>query len=253
MTRTYGRWAVIAGASEGLGAAFADALASNGHDLVLIARREDVLEHVASGIRTRHGVEVRCEVLDLGSPDLADALRPLLELELGVVVYNAAYAPVGPFLQQPLENLLRVIDVNVRGPLTVAHALGSAMHTRGQGALVLVSSLAGLQGTARLATYAGTKAFNVVLAEALWHELKPLDVVVCCAGAVRTPGYAAAASAEAPGTLDAAAVVAETLAGLGHGPRVTPGRVNRLATWFMSLLGRRQAIGLMARNTENLS
>lgn len=252
MTRAYGRWAVIAGASEGLGAAFAEALARNGHDLVLIARRAEVLEQVASGIRSRFGVEVRCEALDLSRTDLASALQPLTELELGVVVYNAAYAPVGAFLEQPLEGLLRVIDVNAKGPLTVAHTLAPGMHARGRGALVLVSSLAGLQGTPRLAVYAATKAFNVVLGEALWHELKPLDVVVCCAGAVRTPGYASASTADAPGTLDADVVVAQTLAGLARGPRVVPGWVNLLATWFMGAISRRQAIRLMARNTENL-
>ncbi|MFT6231131.1 MAG: delta14-sterol reductase [Myxococcota bacterium] len=234
-------WAVIAGASEGLGAAFATALAAQGHDLVLIARRADALEAVAARLRHQTGREVRCVVADLGAADLADTLLPLAELDIAVAVYDAAFAPIGDFTDQPLARLLQVI-----------HTLAPAMMARGRGGIVLVSSLAGLQGSPRVATYAASKAFNVVLAEALWHELKPVNVVVSIAGAIRTPGYSQAATREAPGTLDPEQVVSATLAALGRGPRVIPGRVNRLAAWVMGLIGRRRAIRIMAVSGEPL-
>ena len=146
-TRAYGRWALVAGASEGLGRAFAELLADAGHDLVLVARREALLEEVAGSIRAQHGVEVECWALDLADPDLGSKLAPLADRELGVVVYNAAYAPIGAFLDQPLERLQAVIDVNVRGALTVVHTLAPSMKARGRGGIVLMASLAGLQGT----------------------------------------------------------------------------------------------------------
>lgn len=251
-TRTYGRWAVVAGASEGLGRAFAEALAAAGHDLVLLARREELLEQVAEAIRSAHGVEVETAVVDLARPGLAETLAPLVEREVGVLVYNAAYAPIGVFLEQPLERLEQVVDVNVRGALTAVHVFAPSMKARGRGGIVLMASLAGLQGTPRLATYAATKAFTIALGEALWHELAPVDVTVSIAGAVRTPGYEGAAREEAPGTLDAAEVARQSLEALGRGPRVIPGWTNRLASTVMGWLGRRRAVRLMADQTARL-
>jgi short-subunit dehydrogenase len=121
---------------------------------------------------------------------------------------------------------------------------------------VLMSSMAGNQGTARIAAYAASKAFNRVLAEGLWEELAPrgIDVIACCAGAVRTPGYANTAGRDAPGTLDADRVAERTLAALGRGPIVIPGFVNRLAAALMGrILPRRAAIRIMAGTTRRLS
>lgn len=254
----YGRWAVVAGASEGLGAAFAEALAARGLGLVLLARRPALLEATAEGLRGRHGVEVETHAVDLAEASLPAVLEPLVtERDVGVGIYNAAYSPIGEFAARPLDDLLRVIDVNVRGPLVFARTLAPPMVTRGRGGLVLVSSLAGFQGSPRIATYAASKAFNTVLAEGLWGELRPsgVDVLACCAGAVRTPGYAASSTdtSEAPGTLDPAVVAERTLAALGRGPRVVPGGVNKLASLVVGRwLPRRSAVSIMAKNTADL-
>ena len=252
---TYGPWAVVAGASEGLGAAFAQALAARGVNLLLLARRAELLEAVATKLRAT--VEVRTEICDLARPDLAAALEALTSnIDIGLGVYNAAYAPVGDLHTRAASDLLQVIDVNVKGPLLFARTLAPKMVARGRGGIVLMSSLAGFQGAPRIAAYAASKAFNVVLGESLWSELRPhgVDVVVSCAGAVRTPGYATAAKADAPGTLDASIVAEQTLAALGHGPMVVPGATNRLARFVMGrVLPRRTAIGIMARSTKELS
>jgi short-subunit dehydrogenase len=253
----YGRWAVVAGASEGLGAAFAEALAARGTNLLLLARRAEVLESVAAKLRASPGVEVRTLALDLADPSFGEALaRETRDLDVGVAVYNAAYSFVAPLLDRPLAEALRVVDVNVRGPLVFLHALVPAMVARGRGAVVLMSSLAGFQGSPGLAAYAASKAFNTVLGESLWAELAPkgIDVVASCAGAVRTPGYAKTLKKEAPGTLDASEVAGRTLDALGHGPLVIPGATNRLASHLLRrLLSRRSAIGIMARSVSGLS
>ncbi len=262
----YGPWAVVAGASEGLGAAFADALAARGMNLLLLARRAELLEGVAERIRVEHGVKVRPLPIDVADPAFAQILGDAtVDLEIGVLVYNAAFAPIGNFLDQSQEDLLRVLDVNIRGPMLFVRTLAPAMWARGRGAVVLMSSLAGLQGSPRIATYAASKAFNTILAEGLWGELRQngIDVLASCAGAIRTPGYIestahdqpdAPSVTEAPGTLDPAEVARQTLAALGRGPVIVPGWVNRIARFAMGrVLPRRAAVRLMAANTKDLT
>jgi short-subunit dehydrogenase len=251
----YGPWAVIAGASEGLGAAYARVLAERGVNLLLLARRESLLAEVADGLRAL--VEVRARICDVGRPEFAAELEAMTaDVEVGLGIYNAAYAPVGELTSRPLDDLLRIVDVNVRGPLAFARTLAPQMIARKKGGLVLMSSLAGFQGAPNIAAYAASKAFNIVLAEGLWSELVPqgIDVLVSAAGAIRTPGYARSMGRDAPGTLDARAVAEATLDALGHGPLVVPGRFNRVARFAMSrLLSRRRAIRVMGQSTRELT
>ena len=248
----YGKVGVVAGASEGLGAAFARALAGRGLDLVLLARRANALEALALDLHAAHGVNVRTVVADLAEPSFIDGLATATrDLEVGVAVYNAALSFTGPLLDRPLADALRVVDVNVRGPLRFVHELVPAMRARRRGGLVLMSSVVGFQGAPQLATYAASKAFNIVLGESLWGELRAdgVDVVTSCAGAIRTPNYAKAAGAEAPGILDAHVVAERSLDALGHGPIVVPGGVNKLALFLLRrLLSRRGAVRLMQDN-----
>jgi uncharacterized protein len=253
----YGKWAVIAGASEGLGAAFAAELGARGMSLVLLARRAELLAEVKERLGAGKNIEIRTAACDLARADLATVLEALThDLEVGVAIYNAAYAPVGDVIDHALPDLLRVIDVNVRGPLLFARTLAPAMVKRGRGALLFMSSIAGFQGAPRLSTYAASKAFNTVLGEGLWAELAPhgVDVLVSCAGAIRTPAYEKTSKSEAPGTLDAAQVVQQTLEALGHGPTVVPGATNQFARFLLGrVLPRRTAISLMAKNTKDLT
>jgi uncharacterized protein len=252
----YGRWAVVAGASEGLGAAFAADLAGRGMNLVLLARRAELLAAVARRIAAEHAIETRVLACDVAAPAfVAELARATDDLEVGVAVYNAAYSPIGPLVERPLDDLVRVVDVNVRAPLLFSRALLPPMVTRARGALVLMSSLAGLFGAPRLAAYAASKAFNIVLGQSLWGELAPrgIDVLVSCAGAIRTPGYAHAAQKEAPGTLDAAEVARRTLDALGRGPVIVPGAVNKLASLVVGrILTRRGAVRVMSASTRTL-
>ena len=253
----YGDWAAVAGASEGLGAAFATELARRGLHLLLIARRGDVLGTLADRLRQDHGIEVRVLVLDLASPNLAEELsEATADLDLGVIVYNAAFVPVASFVDLEDEALDQLLHVNVQGPVTFLRALLPPMRERGRGAVVLMSSLAGMQGSPRIAAYAASKAFNTVLGESLWHELREhgIDVVVSCAGAITTPRYLNSTSRIPPGTMKPDAVARETLDALGKGPRVVPGGLNRFfAVLFDRLLPRRTAIRLMAENTKDLT
>jgi len=251
MKQKYGPWAVVAGASEGIGAAFARALAERGFDLILVARRRQPLEDLAATLKTTT-IPV--------AADLADGIDPVKTAaegkEIGLVVANAAYSPIGSFVDQDPEKTTRALDLNCRAPLLLAHAFLPAMVQRGRGGFILMSSLAGMQGSPRIATYAGTKAFGAVFAESLWAELRGtgVDVLGCVAGAVATPGLAASKARRAPGTRTPEQVVASALGALGRGPRVVPGPLMRVSSAVMSrLLPRRTAIALIDRASRDLA
>lgn len=252
----YGPWAVVAGASEGLGAAFARQLCDAGLDVVLVARREAALQELAQALRAATGRQVRTVTLDLASPDAAGGLGQALgDLEVGTLVYNAAYSPVGPFVDAPLAGALQALDVNVRTLTAVVHALAGPMAARGRGAVVLLSSLTAFQGSPFLATYGATKSYILALAEGLWFELKGrgVDALAVCAGATRTPGFLRAAPDGAPGQLEPEQVAREALAALHRGPLLIPGRFNRVASFLMRrLLPRRTTIGIMGAQARRL-
>jgi short-subunit dehydrogenase len=253
----YGPWGLVAGASEGLGAAFAEALARRGLSLILIARRLDKLEALAADLRKKYAVEVRTFSVDLSDLAASRAFLAGLEVAPGLLVYNAAYAPIGYFEDLPEADLQKIATVNVQGPLLFSKILSEKMLERGRGGIVLMSSLSGAQGSPKIATYAATKAFNTILAEGLWSEWRDrgVDVIASCAGAIRTPGYEKAKDQkEAPGTLDAMQVAEETLDALGKGPVVVPGRINKFFRFLMGrMLPRKTAISIMKNNTKNLS
>jgi short-subunit dehydrogenase len=256
--RRYGPWALIAGASEGIGAAFARALARRGLDLVLVARRAEPLAQLERELAAQGATRVRCLSLDLARAGAAAQLESeLRDLEVGLVVYNAALAPGGEFLEIPLEAQLAAVDLNVRGPLELAHRFGRRMAARGRGGVVLLSSLTAFQGSPFVATYGATKSFLLALGEGLWYELAPrgVDVLAVCAGATRTPNYLRQRSARgAPGELEPEQVAREALDRLGAAPCMIPGRFNRFASQLMRrLLSRRATIRLMGAQTRRLT
>lgn len=251
----YGSWALVAGASAGLGAEFARQLAAKKLNLVLIARRADALSSLADELRAG-GVETRTVAADLGAPDLLARLdEATRELEIGLVVYNAAHSRVGPFLDQPLDEQLRTIDVNCRAPLTLAHHFGRKMRERGRGGIVLMTSLVALQGSPMVAAYAASKAFDLVLAESLWDELRGngVDVLACRAGATRTPAFEASKPVGSTPMMEPAPVVRQALAALGRGPSMVPGGFNRVAAFFLGrVMPRAAAIRTLGRATRKL-
>ncbi|MEZ4453760.1 MAG: SDR family NAD(P)-dependent oxidoreductase [Nannocystaceae bacterium] len=253
-TDRYGPWAIVLGASEGLGAAFAGELARRGLNLLLVARRAEVLEEVAAPLRSR--VEVRCAALDLADAALAERLASLTaDLDLGLCVYNAAYSRIGPFVDQSLADKERILAVNCRGPLIAAHVFGPRMIARGRGGLLLMSSLTAFWGAPWIATYGATKAFNLMLGEALWGELgaRGVDVLSCCAGATRTPGFLrASAGGSAPRSMPAESVAAAALDRLGGGPSMIPGIPNRLAALALRILPRRRAVTILGDASAGL-
>jgi uncharacterized protein len=253
----YGPWAIVAGASEGLGAAYAEDLAKRGLNLILIARRLDKLEVLSNNLINKYQIEIKYQSLDLEDFEQTKHFVSPLGLNIGLLVYNAAYAPIGYFENISEEDLIKIVDVNIKAPLLLSKLVLTQMIERRKGGIVLMSSLAGTQGSPKIATYAASKAFNTIFAEGIWKELKKhgVDVIASCAGAITTPGYKNAQNVkDAPGTLDAKKVAEETLNALGKGPTTVPGLMNKMARFFMGrLFPRKLSISIMENNTKHLS
>jgi len=251
----YGLWAVVAGASEGIGATYAEALAGRGLNIVLVARRAELLRSRSSELSTKYNVDTKILAIDLASSNAIEQIAEnTKDVEVGLLVYNAAFSAIGPFLERPLEDHIKEINTNAFTPLRLIYHFAGQMLARGRGGIVLMSSLSAFQGSAYISTYAATKAFNIVLAEGLWEEWRErgVDVLVCVSGAVKTPNYVASEPEQTGGlgdmTIDPDQVVREALNALGKGPYVIPGRMNRISSFFMRhLLPRKTAVKLMGR------
>ena len=250
----YGPWAVVAGASAGLGAEFATQLASKGLNLVLIARRKEMLDTLSTQLINNHAVEVRTLELDLARDDIGPVVEAAThDLDVGLLVYNAATSIIGPFFEVPLQKHLDELAVNCRAPLTLAYLLGKRMLNRPRGGIVLMSSLSASQGSALIANYTATKAYSRLLAEGLWEELRKqgIDVLASCPAVVSTPGSQESAAGSGLGsstTMTPRAVASDTLAALGKQPIIIPGLSNRLANIVMQrILSHKMAIQIMGR------
>jgi short-subunit dehydrogenase len=223
----YGPWALIAGGSDGLGAAFADQLAAAGLNLVLVARREAVLAETAAAIRAAHGVEVRIVSADITADDLIDRLRAATDdIEIGLLICNAGGADSPkPFLDRPVHYSLNLITFNVMAQMRLAHHFGAAMAARGRGGVILMSSGASMVGMADMAGYSAAKAATNVFGEALWAEWEPLgvDVVTCVIGRTDTPSMRRTELQPAATPPDNPAdIAAFALSSLGSGPVAMP-------------------------------
>lgn len=240
----YGPWALVAGASEGFGAAWARALAERGCDLVLVARREPQLAALAREIAEAHGVATRAIVADLAARDVAARLADASAgLEIGLVVCNAAQPSPGWFAEASADELARALDVNCRAPLLLAHRFGPPMLARGRGGLVLMTSLSAVAGASYVAAYAACKAFDWLLAEGLHCEWRPrgVDVLAAVAGLTDTShARATGVRVDVMPAMQPEDAVREFLGALGQSPSHVAGAANRAALSALESLRRSQ-------------
>ncbi len=254
----YGPWALVTGASRGLGAEFARQCAERGLNVVLAARNAELLRSRADELERDYGIETRTVALDLSREDILRQLAPATDaLQVGMLVNNAGVSKVRPFLHQDLDQLLYELHVNARAGLVLAHHFGKKMAKQKRGGIVFLSSGSALHGTAYCANYAGTKAYNLIVAEALWYELgrHGVDVLGFAAGPTRTPGWEAnePKASRLVKVMDVRAGVAEALDALGKRPSSIAGRSNRLGYFIMGrMMSRAGAIRTVSRSMERM-
>ena len=260
LKQKYGATALVAGASEGMGAAYANYLATEGMNLILIARRKEPLEKLAAKLRDQYHIEVDCLNIDLSAFDATVQIKEAVHgKEINLLVYNAGLSYIGPFEKNSLEHHNLIARTNMITPLNMVYTFGELMVKNGKGAIILMASLAGSQGSGFLSTYAATKAFNRILGESLWYEWKNrgVDVIACIAGATTTPNFLNTKPAKT-GLISAPLqspeqVVNECFRYLGKRPSIITGRSNRLASFFMEkILPRKTTINMMGDTTRKM-
>jgi len=260
LMQKYGKMALVAGASEGIGAAFSTYLAEAGMDLILVARKKEPLEQFASFLAGKYHITVQTLSCDLSGPDATKYLNNALrDVQIDLLIYNAALSFIGPFDNDTIEHCNQIANANMITPLNLVKIFGDMMVKRRRGAIVLMTSIAGFQGSGFLASYAATKAFNRVLAESLWYEWKEkgVDVMACCAGATSTKNYLLTNPGKsgflAPRVTTPDEVVAECFKKLGKRPSFIAGRGNRIAGFFMQrIMPREMAITIMGDTTRKI-
>lgn len=185
------RWAVITGASSGIGAEFAHRLAARGMHLVLVARRQDLMQELADELDTRHGTKTEIIVSDLTQPGEARRVMDEVErrgLTVELLVNNAGFGFAGAIDDTDVERMLEMIRLNVAALTELTYRALAGMLERRHGAVINVASVAAFQPVAYMPVYAATKAYVLSLSEALWAEARDRNVTVMalCPGATRT-------------------------------------------------------------------
>lgn len=242
-------WALVTGASGGLGAEFASALAARGMNLVLVARRAETMALLASALGAHHGVEVRVEGVDLGRSEAGTALLERLDaagIAVDVLINNAGVGLHGDFVDQAPERVRAMLELNVTSLTALTHACAARMAARGRGRVLLVASLTAYQPVPSYAAYAASKAYVRSFGEALHAELAPrgVTVTVLSPGLMDTGFLAAAGQAPTAATrrlfMPPRAVAAAGLRALDAGrPSVVAGRLNRVLAFSNRFTSRR--------------
>ena len=249
----YGPFALVTGASSGIGAEFARQLAALGLSVIVCARRKDRLDTLCAEIRARHGVEALALESDLARADFLAPLQAAIgDRDVGLLVNNAGFGDKGPFFESDLAMQLRMLDTNCRAPLILTHAFGPKLLARGRGGIVFTSSTAAFQGLPFSSHYAATKGYELQLAEGLWYELRGrgIDVLALCPGPTDTEGprrTGVQADKVPVKPMAVGPVVAAALAALGGGPSVIPGWTNRALYLASKVLPRRVSAELAGR------
>ncbi len=248
MNRSAGKWALVTGASSGLGLEFADLLAEQKVNLVLAARRQEPMEKLASDLRGKYGVEVLVEVIDLASPGAASRLKSSLDarsVAIDILLNNAGYGLHGDFLETPIERTADMIQLDITAVTELTYLFGCDMAKRGSGHILLLASLLAFQAVPGYAVYAAAKAYVLALGEALHDELRPHGVIVTtlCPGHTAT-GFDAAAGATASAllrflTMKPRPVAASGIRALLQGKAmVVAGLANKMAAFSNRLMPR---------------
>jgi len=240
----YGEWALVTGASAGIGLEFARAIAREGVAVVLTARRVDRLNSLAAELRQEHNVDTRVVAADLAAADGADRLADAVaDLPIAILVNNAGFGYAGRFDKLATERLRAMVRVNCEAPVVLTSRILPSMVQRGRGAVIIVGSVAGRQPLPLHALYSATKAFDQILGEALWGEFRGsgIDAIVLEPGPTQTEFQQVAGEQTGPNHGEPAEnVVRVAFDALGRKPSVISG-------WFN--WARANAVRLVPRST----
>jgi short-subunit dehydrogenase len=259
--KRFGPWALVTGASSGIGKEFAQQIAASGINIVLVARREDLLKEVGVEFSKRYGVEHRVVVLDVSREDFVRQLASATDdLDIGLVVSNAGTGNPGEFLKLDRQLLAETLRLNTMSHLDIAHYFGGKLAERRRGGLILVGAMGAENGIPCMANDGGAKAYVHSLGEALHYEFKPLGVYVTVLAAGVTNTAVLEKFALDPKTMPMKPMsveqcVSEGLSGLvKNRSRIVPGRLNRILNALVpASLARKMLADLLGKGLANKS
>ena len=228
----YGPWALITGASSGIGEAFASRLDAEGLNLVLAARRKDRLEALAQKLEKQFNIETKTIGVDLLQQDFLGPIKQVTDdLQIGLLVNNAGLWKINSHMETSLEDEFNMIDLNIKAPSILTHHFAKQMMRKGKGGIINVASLLAYVGVPYSAVYAATKAYELVKSEGLWYELKKhgVDVLSLNPGLTKSEMTNGFDFSHMPmSLLKPEKVVRTALNALGKRSQVIPGGINRM-------------------------
>jgi uncharacterized protein len=256
----YGEWAFVAGAAEGVGAAFSEVLAQNGISLVMVDIKQEVLRDVALRLQAKYGIQTREAVLDLVEKKeaVAKCMELIREKRCRLLVYVPAYSQIKPFTDHSGNELDRYIGLNINTPLHLIHEFSRDHMDEKKAGIILMSSLAGMIGPRYSGPYAGTKAFSITLAESLFYELKEknIDILTCCAGPIDTPTFWSSKPVirgNWPGVSSPMLVAEQALKNLGKKPVCILGWKNSVSFFLLTrIFSRGFAVKIVAKSMKKM-
>jgi len=233
----YGPWAVVTGATSGIGREMATQLASMGLNIIAVARSTDRLEFLREDLKTNYGIKVETISEDLSLPESSQSIfKKTSHLDVGLLIANAGTENSGSFIENNFRDESKLLALNIVSPMQLTHLFGKKFAEKGSGGIILISSLFGYQGVPLVANYSATKAYILTLGEALNVEFKPLgvDVTVLSPGLTKTPmsENMTIDFRKVPITSHSPAKVAKIgLGALGRKATVVPGLINKIYAW----------------------
>lgn len=251
----YGKWALITGASSGIGEEFAKKFAELNFNLIIVARRYDRLEKLKNELESKFSIEVIPIQLDLSDENFIEKLKPIInEKEIGVLINNAGFGYRKEFKDCDVNNDIQMIKVNCIAPTILTHHILPQMINRKKGAIIFLGSLVAFQPTPTTAVYAATKAFDAYLGDALWYELKKfnIDVITVNPGGTETEFHKVANTSMGPFPRISRNVIETTLKALGKKPSVIDGFYNKILAVSSRLISRKLTITLAGKISETL-
>ncbi len=248
----FGPWAIVTGASSGIGAEFAKQLAQSGLNLVLVARREQLLQSLGEALQAKHGIQFRVVSADLRTDDfMKDISAATDDLDIGLLISNAGAGNPGAFLSAEQAELMDIVRLNVRSHLAMVHHFGKRLAKRGRGGIVLVSAMGAGDGLPFMSNDAATKAYLLSLGKGLNSEFAPLGIHVSVLqpGPTDTPvieqfGFDPALMPVKPMAVDQCVAEGLTALNANKASHLT-GRMNRWMDFLIPARIKRQMLGKM--------
>lgn len=247
LLRKYGDWALITGATSGIGKELAIQLARAGLNVAITGRRAGLLEAMSRALSTQYGVQVAAFPGDLSrQSEVEQLIESLAGYELGLAIMNAGYGTSGCLLQSDLEKELNMLDLNSRAVLILTHHFSRYFAQKRRGGVILMSSIVGFQGVPNAANYSATKAYIQSFGEALALELKPHGVDVLCAapGPVKS-GFSKRADMRMGKALKPEDVGVPILKALGKKTTVFPGLLTKVLVYSLKIAPRWGKVRIM--------